>query len=415
MKKNFLSIIGPGILVAATGVGAGDLATAAFTGAKVGLVVLWAVVLGAFFKFVLTEGLARWQLATGTTLLEGAMRHFGRPVQYGFLIYFLAWSFMVAAALMSACGAAAQAILSLPYEPATSKIIYGIVHSLIGLGLIYRGGYQLFEKVMSVCIGLMFITVMTTAIFLQPDWHEVMNGFLFPNILQADWEEFAWTIALIGGVGGTVTILSYGYWIREEGRLSLKDLPLCRFDLAIGYIMTALFGIAMMIIGNQIQIEGGGASLIIILAEMLVDELGLIGKWAFLIGAWGAVFSSLLGVWQGVPYLFADLWRLIQADENPDQSAIDTNSKLYRGYLYALSIVPMLGLWIGFANMQKFYAIIGALFLPMLALTLLLLNGQSKWIGTQYRNHPLTMVILRFILFFFLIAGGLTVKKILGW
>ncbi|RKZ36155.1 MAG: iron transporter [Gammaproteobacteria bacterium] len=411
MTNKLLSIIGPGILVAATGVGAGDLATASFTGAKVGLVVLWAVVLGAFFKFVLTEGLARWQLATGTTILEGAMRHFGRPVQYGFLIYFLAWSFMVAAALMSACGAAAQAILPLSDNPATGKIIYGIIHSLIGLGLIYRGGYQLFEKVMSVCIALMFITVITTAIFLQPDWHEVMNGLLFPNIFQADWEEFAWTIALIGGVGGTVTILSYGYWIREKGRLSPKDLPLCRLDLAIGYIMTALFGIAMMIIGNHIHVEGGGASLIIILAEMLVGELGLIGKWAFLIGAWVAIFSSLLGVWQGVPYLFADLWRLIQTDDNPNQSAIDTNSKLYRGYLYALSIVPMLGLWIGFANMQKFYAIIGALFLPMLALTLLRLNGQS--IGSQYRNHPLTTVILIFILFFFLIAAGLTLKKVL--
>ncbi len=318
---------------------------------------------------------------------------------------------MVAAALMSACGAAAQAILPLSDNPATGKIIYGIIHSLIGLGLIYRGGYQLFEKVMSVCIALMFITVITTAIFLQPDWHEVMNGLLFPNIFQADWEEFAWTIALIGGVGGTVTILSYGYWIREKGRLSPKDLPLCRLDLAIGYIMTALFGIAMMIIGNHIHVEGGGASLIIILAEMLVGELGLIGKWAFLIGAWVAIFSSLLGVWQGVPYLFADLWRLIQTDDNPNQSAIDTNSKLYRGYLYALSIVPMLGLWIGFANMQKFYAIIGALFLPMLALTLLRLNGQS--IGSQYRNHPLTTVILIFILFFFLIAAGLTLKKVL--
>jgi len=56
----------------------------------------------------------------------------------------------------------------------------------------------------------------------------------------------------------------------------------------------------MMIIGNHIHVEGGGASLIIILAEMLVGELGLIGKWAFLIGAWVAIFSSLLGVWQGV-------------------------------------------------------------------------------------------------------------------
>ena len=81
-KRNLLSIIGPGILVAATGIGAGDLATAAFTGTKLGVAILWAVVLGAFYKFVLNEGLTRWQLTTGTTLLESALSHLGRPAQY---------------------------------------------------------------------------------------------------------------------------------------------------------------------------------------------------------------------------------------------------------------------------------------------------------------------------------------------
>ena len=49
-SKNLLAVIGPGILVAATGVGAGDLATSAFTGSALGLTVLWAVVLGSFFS-----------------------------------------------------------------------------------------------------------------------------------------------------------------------------------------------------------------------------------------------------------------------------------------------------------------------------------------------------------------------------
>ena len=39
-----------------------------------------AVVLGAGLKFALNEGLARWQLASGSTLLEGAVRHLGRCV-----------------------------------------------------------------------------------------------------------------------------------------------------------------------------------------------------------------------------------------------------------------------------------------------------------------------------------------------
>lgn len=123
-KKNLLSTVAPGILVAATGIGAGDLTTAAFTGTKLGVAILWAVVAGAFFKFILNEGLTRWQLATGTTLLEGAMSHLGRPAQYSFLIYFLAWTFLVAAALMSACGVVAQAIFPLFHNSSTGKICY---------------------------------------------------------------------------------------------------------------------------------------------------------------------------------------------------------------------------------------------------------------------------------------------------
>ena len=64
-------IVAPGILVAATGVGAGDLIFASFAGSNIGLTVLWVAAVGAVLKWMLTEGLARWQMATNTTLLEG--------------------------------------------------------------------------------------------------------------------------------------------------------------------------------------------------------------------------------------------------------------------------------------------------------------------------------------------------------
>lgn len=90
-----LLVIGPGLMVAATGVGAGDLWTASFVGENLGVAVLWAVLLGAFFKFVLTEGLARWQLATGQTALEGAVLRLGMPIRWIFLFYLLVWSVFV--------------------------------------------------------------------------------------------------------------------------------------------------------------------------------------------------------------------------------------------------------------------------------------------------------------------------------
>ena len=136
-------MIAPGILVAATGVGAGDLATGAFTGSKLGVAILWAVLLGAGLKFLVNEGLTRWQLATGTTLLEGCSLHLGRPVQWIFLIYLLFWSFFVGSALMSACGATFHAILPL-LDPHADKILYGILHSILAVLLVRLGGFRLF-------------------------------------------------------------------------------------------------------------------------------------------------------------------------------------------------------------------------------------------------------------------------------
>ncbi|MCG8668777.1 MAG: Nramp family divalent metal transporter, partial [Pseudomonadales bacterium] len=77
-SKDKWSGIGPGIMVAATGVGAGDVVTAAVAGARYGYLILWAALIGAILKWSLNEGLARWQLATGTTLLEGWIRHMPR-------------------------------------------------------------------------------------------------------------------------------------------------------------------------------------------------------------------------------------------------------------------------------------------------------------------------------------------------
>ena len=80
----YLAMLGPGLAIAATGVGAGDMVAATAAGARYGYAVVWAAAVGALLKFVLNEGVARWQLATGTTLLEGWVRRLGLWVQYYF-------------------------------------------------------------------------------------------------------------------------------------------------------------------------------------------------------------------------------------------------------------------------------------------------------------------------------------------
>jgi Mn2+/Fe2+ NRAMP family transporter len=397
-------MIGPGLLLAATGVGAGDLATGSFVGGLLGTAVLWAVVIGAFFKFVVTEGLARWQLATGETLVEGVVTRLGRVVLWCFLPYLLLWSFFVGSALMSATGVTLHAMMPIFEDAARGKLVFGIAASLVGLVLVWVGGYRLFERVMGVCIAVMFITVVLTAALLWPGTTMVLEGLFIPRIPDAAGQGVTWTLALIGGVGGTLTVLCYGYWLREEGRTERDDLRVCRVDLATGYAMTAIFGIAMVIVGSSISIEGSGAQLLVTLSDRLEEVLGRTGKWLFLIGTLGAVFSSLLGVWQCVPYLFADCWDLLRGRKR-EAHTVDTRSVPYRAYLLLIAIVPMLGLLWNFRDIQMIYAITGALLFPALALALLVFNGRPQWVGPDFTNRPLTVVALVVILIFFTVIG----------
>ena len=406
-KPTLLAVIAPGILIAATGVGAGDLATASFAGSQLGLAILWAVIVGGILKFVLTEGLARWQLSTGETFLEGLASHFGRSIGWLFLPYLLLWSFFVGSALMSACGVTLHAIFPIFSDASEAKIVFGILCSIAGLALVLIGGFKLFEKIMAVCIGLMFTTVLITAALLWPGTAEVLQGLIIPSIPHADGQGITWTVALIGGVGGTLTILCYGYWIREKGRTQSHDIAICRIDLSIGYLMTIAFGIAMVIIGSTVEINGKGAGLLVTLADKLEEPLGPIGRWVFLLGAFGAVFSSLIGVWQAVPYLFSDIWRLFLRQNISASTSIDTKALPYRSYLFALAFVPMIGLLISFKEVQKLYAVIGAAFIPLLAIALLIMNSKKELLGQHINRWPSISLLISAVVFF----GGMAWQK----
>jgi MFS family permease len=256
---------------------------------------------------------------------------------------------------------------------------------------------------MRVCVGTMFITVVATAVLLWPGTGAVLSGLLIPRVPRVDATAIVWTVALIGGLGGTLTVLSYGYWMREVGRTTADDLRACRIDLGASYAMTAIFGISMMIVGSTIHVGGEGTQLLVALSDQLGTVLGPAGKWLFLLGTFGTVFSSLLGVWQAAPYIFADGWRILLAPPGAPVS-VDTRARPYRAFLVALALVPMIGLFSSFREVQKLYTVIGAYVFPLLALTLIVFNGRRAWVGTL-KNRPLTTVALVGVLVFFTVLA----------
>lgn len=408
-----LAVIGPGVLVAATGVGAGDLSTAGLAGARFGVALAWAVVLGAVLKWAVTEGLARYQLATGETMLAGAFDRLGAWAAWVFLVYLAAWTLFVGAALMSACGSAAGAMAPLTGEAGTDKLIWGASHSAAAAGLVVLGGYRLFERVMAVCVGAMFVCVVGTAALVLEDPAGLLRGLVVPSVPSgsAGGDGLSWAVALVGGVGGTVTVLCYGYWIREEGRSGAGELARCRVDLALGYAATAVFGVSMLVIASGTAATGSGVGFVVGLGDRLGSAAGSWARWVFLAGAWAAVFSSMLGVWQATPYLFAEAWGLRRGKGG----GADARCVVWRGqpraywsWLAVVSTVPAVGMMVEFATVQRVYAVFGAMFVPLLAAGLLVLLGGRGGVG-ELRNRWWSVVLLAGAV---VGAGGLVVRAV---
>jgi hypothetical protein len=66
------------------------------------------------------------------------------------------------------------------------------------------------------------------------------------------------TLGLMGGIGGSVTLLSYGYWVREHGWSGAGALRPMRLDLFVGYLLTGIFGVATLVLATAVLAGSGG-------------------------------------------------------------------------------------------------------------------------------------------------------------
>ena len=391
--------------MAATGIGSGDVVAATVGGARYGVVLLWAIALGAFFKFVLSEGIARWQLATGLTALEGWASHLPAWVKYYFAAYLVLWTFAVSAALTNATGLGISNLTG----GAISQSWGGVAHSVIGFAFVWIGGYAWFERLMKLLVGVMGFSILICAVLIVNDWARIAAGLLVPSIPPASG---TYVLSIIGGIGGSITMLSYNYWMREEKISDAGDLGYVRGDVAVAYLFTAIFGMSIMVIANQAFFLAGvtitDAQAVPKMAEVLGTLLGPFGVYAYALGFWAAVFASLLGVWQSVPYLYADFYGImarLPVDERREVTQV--TSTPYRLALAFIALIPIPFAFTGRPLLIiVIYTIVGSLFVPFLAATLLYLNNKVAWKAAVPRNHWTTNVLLLGILALFAILGA---------
>ncbi|MDO1558351.1 Nramp family divalent metal transporter [Brevundimonas sp. 2R-24] len=401
-QKPRFSLIGPGLVVAATGVGAGDLVAALVAGERYGHTLLWAAVVGCVIKLFLAEGVGRFTFASGRTLFDG-WASLGRWASVYFGAYIIIWGLVYGAAGMTAAGLPLAALF-----PVLPLKAWAALCGVAGLIFVWFNRYAVFEKVMAGLTAVMFVTVVGLAILSAPSLPEVLRG-LIPT---APAGSALYVLGLIGGVGGTITMAAYGYWLNAKGWHGPEQIPAMRLDNRVAYAATGVFVLAMLIVGAQllyasgVALKGGDRGLLD-LAEVLEARFGQPVAMMFLIGFFATAFTSVIGVWQGVSLLFADFFAHVmeQTAKKPGDGRAPVRgegSPAFRGYMLWLTFAPMPLLFLDrpYALVLA-YGVLGALFMPFLATTLLwLLNSNQTpraWRNGWVSNAGLLAATVLFV------------------
>ncbi|MFE6780152.1 Nramp family divalent metal transporter [Streptomyces sp. NPDC057702] len=398
--------IGPGIVVAATGVGAGDLVATLIAGSEFGYTLLWAAVIGCLVKISLAEAVGRWHLATGHTLFHG-WRTLGPWTTWYFVGYVVVWGFVYGATAMSASALPLVAL----FPDFLGLKTWGVITGLVGLAFVWWGRYAVFEKAMTVLVGVMFVVVVYVAARVGPNAWDSFAG-LAPTLPDGS---LLYTLGLIGGVGGTITMAAYGYWVNAKGWTDSTWMRTMRLDNRVAYVTTGIFVVAMLIVGAELLHSADvaltkGDKGLLDLGDVLEDRYGAGTAKLFLVGFFATSFSSLIGVWHGVSVMVADFVAHHRAGAEaaaggvePAQVAPDAGPRAigrherslpFRLYLLWLTFPPISLLFLD----QPFglvivYGVLGAFFMPFLALTLLWLLNSSRT-PARWRNGPLSNVML---------------------
>lgn len=420
--------VGPGIVVAATGVGAGDLVATLLAGSEYGYGLLWAAVIGCVVKISLAEAVGRWHLATGRTLFDGWRALGGWTTGY-FAVYVVVWGFVYGATAMSASALPLEAL----FPGALNLRLWAVLTGLVGALFVWFNHYAAFEKAMTALVGVMFLVVVYVAVRVTPDAGAAFAG-LAPGLPRGS---LLYTLGLIGGVGGTITMAAYGYWVNAKGWRGPTWMTVMRWDNRVAYVTTGVFVVAMLIVGAELLHSTGvalatGDRGLVGLSDVLADRYGGFTAKLFLIGFFATSFSSLIGVWHGVSLMFADfaeqlrgvgvtgVARAAAMDDTAggqrtrlagsSEGAVGVERPAYpvtgaaarraersspfRLYLLWLTFPPIVLLFLDRPfGLVIAYGVLGALFMPFLALTLLWLLNSTRTPG-EWRNGALSNVLL---------------------
>ena len=322
-----IRFLGPGLVLTASIVGAGELIATTSLGARAGFTALWIILVSCAVKVALQLQFGRHTILTGETCLT-AFNKLPGPSLRGAHWTIWCWLLIQPLKLLQMGGIIGGGALVLNLViPAVSAAIWCFVIAFIAALMVSGESYRLIERV---CVALVAAFTATTLIsVLSLQWTEyavsssdLVDGLRFelPADLMIAMGAFGLT-----GVGGD-EIMQYTYWLIEKGyaaktgphvpgdlaweRRARGWIKVMYFDALVSMVVYTLVTAAFYVLGAAVLHARGetpsGYATISTLALMYTESLGPWARSVFMLGAFAALFSTIFSALAAWTRIFAD-------------------------------------------------------------------------------------------------------------
>ena len=330
--------IGPGMILAASIVGSGELIATTRLGAQVGYVALWVIIVSCLLKPALQAELGRHSVATGTTGLEGFDAVPGPRWKVNWIVWMFALMILTTRFQIGAMFRGVGQALNLIF-PAVPVEVWIVALLALTLVLLLGGGYERVEGLAMLKVGFFTMLTALAAVLLmrRPEfqWSAVVEGFRF----QIPDEGLNTAIAVFGITGvGASELLMYPYWCVEKGyaRFTGKReatagwrsramgwIHVMHVDiLASMAIYTVATGAFFLLGAGVLQDNVPEASqLIPRLSMMYTETLGEWSLWLFYPGAIATLYGTIFAATAAESRVLADMCRLLGLFRADDYAA----------------------------------------------------------------------------------------------
>lgn len=365
--------IGPGIVIAGSVIGSGELINTPIQAARFGFVLLWAVILACVIKYFLQVEFGRHTLAHNRTPFEafnslpgpnwGGVSWIGPAYMAGCLLTGLSL-----AGMLRATAGLFHNLLPISASPVTSTNVWSIIVAIVLMLMLWRGAYSDLEKLIAILVGVLSFSILVGAVLIQGTefritGKQVLSGLTF-SFGDADRAAAAAAVvSLLGALGATANeLFMYPYFVLEKGYGAFAGsseapgwvdrargwIRVMQVDVAVCTLLATVTTLGYFLVGAAVfHSQGkvpGGDQVIDQLSELLTRSWGRWTKGIFLCGAAATIMSTLIVATAGYSRMWTDMFASFRWVNRHDPGSVLRSQRLMQSvYLLACLAVSVFG------------------------------------------------------------------------